>query len=256
MQVPQSIIYLYSKYSAYCTSFNELISNSGIDYIIPVCIDNKDVRIKILSNNTLTINMVPCILFVYPNGSIEKYEGDNCFLWINDLIAKSQVSIENHSVENFNQEIQSEGMVSLTSNSEIRMEEKEEVIPIKKSRSKKKKVVIPDESEEEQEDDYQSNLVRSSSAIAKKEVEPNKLVKTSSKSQLVDEELGLESRPRNETSGGSNLIDLDEILGDRRTNEKLPIKGADKGNSIMARAQEMQKSREQEDVKSSFKNKS
>lgn len=248
MQVPQSIIYLYSKYSAYCTSFNELISNSGIDYIIPVCIDNKDVRIKILSNNTLAINLVPCILFVYPNGSIEKYEGDSAFLWINDLISKSQPVVQNQPVETFVEEI---------------LEEKEEIVPVKKTRAKKKKVIIPQEIDDEpEEDDYQSNLVRSSSAIAKKEAEPNKIVKTSSgasnkeDAEMIDAELGLESRPRNTGSGGSgssNLIDLDEILGERRTNEKLPIKGADKGASIMARAQEMQKSREQEDVKSPFK---
>lgn len=237
MQVPQSIIYLYSKYSAYCTSFTELITNSGIDYIIPVCIDNKDIRIKILSNNTLAINLVPCILFVYPNGSIEKYEGESCFLWINDLISKSQPVDPP-------QPVQQETFIP-----EEILEEKEEIVHIKKTKPKKKKVIIE---EEEEEPDYQNNVVRSSSAIAKKEAEPNKIVKTSG--DVIDEELGLESRPRNSSgSEGSNLIDLDEILGERRTNEKLPIKGVDKGGSIMARAQEMQKSREQEDVKSPFK---
>ena len=244
MEVPQSIVYLYSKYSSFCNAFNEKIKSTGIDYLIPVCIDNKDVRLKILSNSTLPIESVPCLLFIYPSGQIEKYEGQNCFVWVDDLI-KRMTPIQPPPEAVAQPVIQPDIQPQMVEEIEEKVEEP--VIKPKKSR----KVVKPpppsdDESEEEIVIPKRNKVVKGTKSSSR----DNSVYKT----EMIDEELGLESRPTNDSgSSGSQLINLDDILGsDRRSNEKLPIKNEKAGASLMAKAQELQKMRDTEDVKSPF----
>lgn len=78
-------IILFSKYSNICKKLIELIKNNEIeknfifDYI---CIDNVNYRSKL---NKLDILHVPCILIIKEQ-NIDKYEGQDCFIWINDII--------------------------------------------------------------------------------------------------------------------------------------------------------------------------
>ena len=73
MEVPHTILCLYSKFSNTSKNFLDLVNNNSIDYITPVCIDNKEIRNKIISSS-YQIQYVPCLLFIYASGSIEKYE--------------------------------------------------------------------------------------------------------------------------------------------------------------------------------------
>ena len=84
---------LYSKYSKYCTDLINLIENSNIDFsketkLLPVCIDNDDIRKKIISSTNIEIDSVPTILIIYEDGGVEKYEGEDAFNWVNDIINK------------------------------------------------------------------------------------------------------------------------------------------------------------------------
>ena len=54
----------------------------------PVCIDNQDVRKRLLKNGKIEISAVPCILLVYRSGEVEKYEGNDAFQWIEETINK------------------------------------------------------------------------------------------------------------------------------------------------------------------------
>ncbi len=82
---PQSIIYLYSKFSNNCKYFSQLLSQHKLDFIFPVCIDNKLIRNKLLKH-TNSIKEVPVIFIIYENGSIEKFEGHLSLEWINQII--------------------------------------------------------------------------------------------------------------------------------------------------------------------------
>jgi hypothetical protein len=84
---------LYSQYSSKCKTLVNLIEQCQID-IKPlinlsfVCIDNEKIRKQICSSKNVNIQSVPCILVVYQDGGVEKYEGSNAFRWIEEILYK------------------------------------------------------------------------------------------------------------------------------------------------------------------------
>jgi hypothetical protein len=85
----QNIIFFYSKYSNKCKKFLEISSNI-ISYTL-ICVDNKDVRQQILDSDNVQIKSVPCLLILTNNSNnIEKYEGNDCFLWIQNIISQNE----------------------------------------------------------------------------------------------------------------------------------------------------------------------
>ena len=79
---------LYSKYSPSCKKLLDLLKDKPINDLQMLCIDNESVRQRITSGK-ITINFVPCMLFFNVNGVVEKFEGDICFRWIEDIISKA-----------------------------------------------------------------------------------------------------------------------------------------------------------------------
>ena len=53
-----------------------------------VCIDNQDVRKRLLKNGKIEISAVPCVLIVYRTGGVEKYEGKAAFQWFDEAVSK------------------------------------------------------------------------------------------------------------------------------------------------------------------------
>jgi len=87
---PQYSVMVYSKYSEGCKSLFELIERSGINFnhIRLLCIDNPEVRKRVLNHKELQIQAVPCLLNMYQGGAVEKFEGEDLFSWIRGLIEK------------------------------------------------------------------------------------------------------------------------------------------------------------------------
>ena len=84
-------VLLYSKYSTMSKKLFSILESSPINIssvvgLSPVCIDNEDIRDQILNDKKIDISLVPCILVVYQTGSVEKYEGENAFQWVNEII--------------------------------------------------------------------------------------------------------------------------------------------------------------------------
>lgn len=83
---------LYSKYSQNCNKLFELIQQSGIDFINTVglqslCIDNPDVRKRILGFTQIKVQYVPCILIIHNmSGVVEQYDGVQAFEWVQNVI--------------------------------------------------------------------------------------------------------------------------------------------------------------------------
>ena len=153
MEVPHTILCLYSKFSANSKNFLDLINNNNIDYIIPVCVDNKEMRNKIISSS-YQIQYVPCLLFIYGSGSVEKYEGEMAFRWLNEIIT------------NMNKKMQDE------------IEQQTPVIDIEKPK-KKKQVKIEESSDEEVEEEIPE-------PPPKKTKTKNKVVKVSEQTSIED----------------------------------------------------------------------
>jgi hypothetical protein len=66
------------------------MTNSGVNFspLQSLCIDNENIRKRILDNKQFNITVVPSILSVYSNGNVETYEGLNAFNWVQAIIAK------------------------------------------------------------------------------------------------------------------------------------------------------------------------
>jgi hypothetical protein len=92
MNSPGSIILLSSKYSSACKSFDDFIKRYPAfladSNLQNVNIDNESIRKRILSSTSVKIEEVPCILVIYPDGGVEKYEKDYAFRWAEDIISK------------------------------------------------------------------------------------------------------------------------------------------------------------------------
>ena len=67
-------ILLYSKYSANCKQLLDAMDKLGAN-ISTICIDNKEVRNRIIGDKRLNVRVVPTLLALYDTGVVEKYEG-------------------------------------------------------------------------------------------------------------------------------------------------------------------------------------
>ena len=86
-------VLLYSKYSATSKKLMDIMEDSGVNFsaivaLQPLCIDNEKVRNKIIQNQQINVSSVPCILVIFTDGVIEKYDGAHAFNWIEQIIVK------------------------------------------------------------------------------------------------------------------------------------------------------------------------
>jgi len=77
-------IVLYSKFSGSCEKFMEMIGKVPTFKHTTICIDNADIRKRILTSKKLSIKQVPSIIRLYQkNGYAESFEGERAFSLIN-----------------------------------------------------------------------------------------------------------------------------------------------------------------------------
>ena len=86
-------VLLYSKYSPSSNKITGIIQQYSTVFtenfnIRLLCIDNENIRKRILSSKKITISSVPCILIIYNDGGVEKYENDDAFTWVNDIVQR------------------------------------------------------------------------------------------------------------------------------------------------------------------------
>ena len=86
-------VLLYSKYSDFSTNLisqinayqSVFIENFNIKLL---CIDNEAVRKRIMNSKKISITSVPTILVIYEDGGVEKYENNDAFIWVNEVIQR------------------------------------------------------------------------------------------------------------------------------------------------------------------------
>ena len=103
----QLCILLYSKYSPMSKKMLEALQLCPINLettigLQSVCIDNKAVREQILNSTKIEVTVVPCLLIVFRNGGVEKYEGNSCLQWIDKTVDKYKPRDEIEPVKNKN----------------------------------------------------------------------------------------------------------------------------------------------------------
>lgn len=89
----QLSVLLYSQYSPSSKRFLELLKQSPVDFtntigLNSLCVDNEEIRKKITDSIHIEIQNVPCILLVYSDGGVEKYDGSNAFRWAEEIMNK------------------------------------------------------------------------------------------------------------------------------------------------------------------------
>lgn len=90
---PQFSVLLYSKYSPQSKKILDIIQSSPVNLeqvvsLQTLCIDNEKIRKRIHQNKQIDITSVPCILVIFPDGGIEKYDGITVFQWIEEMLHK------------------------------------------------------------------------------------------------------------------------------------------------------------------------
>lgn len=88
---PQLSVLLYSKYSSLSKTLMDMIQSSGVDFVNKfalqsLCIDNEEIRKRIIQNTQIHVTTVPCLLIIFPDGGIEKYDGTHIFEWVEGVI--------------------------------------------------------------------------------------------------------------------------------------------------------------------------
>jgi hypothetical protein len=146
-------VLLYSKYSPSSNKITGIIQQYSTVFtenfnIKLLCIDNENIRKRILSSKKITISSVPCILIIYNDGGVEKYENDDAFTWVNDIvqgvIAQQQQQLQLQQQQELQlQQLQLQQQLQ-TPNEEIIEENNEEEYvpppPVKKQQVKKHQV--------------------------------------------------------------------------------------------------------------------
>lgn len=93
-------ILLHSKYSPQSQKLIKIISANRLVDLLDlrsVCVDNDKVRQQILQNNHIDLTEVPCLVILKLDGNISKFEGQDAVAWIDDFVR--QQNLENEKIE-------------------------------------------------------------------------------------------------------------------------------------------------------------
>lgn len=142
-------VLLYSKYSPSSNKITGIIQQYSTVFtenfnIKLLCIDNENIRKRILSSKKIAISSVPCILIIYNDGGVEKYENDDAFTWVNDIvqgvIAQQQQQLQLQQQQQLQLQQQQQLLMQQQTPNEELIEEEEYIPPPVKKQQVKKQV--------------------------------------------------------------------------------------------------------------------
>ena len=86
-------ILLYSKYSKFSTNIISTVNQYQSIFVEnfnmkTLCIDNENIRKRVLNSKKISITCVPSILVIYEDGGVEKYENNDAFNWVEEIIKR------------------------------------------------------------------------------------------------------------------------------------------------------------------------
>ena len=238
-------ILLHSKYSENSKKLLGSIDASGTNFyeftkIQLVCIDNEQVRDRIVNNKEIDIGGVPCILNIFNDGNVEKYEGVDAFKWVEQIIGKlvseREEKIQQQRInEQLRQQLQQQQMqkqhleMELQKQMEIAKASQEAVAQKLMKKQPKRKAVAPPpapitsvediETEDENEDEV-----------------------------VIDEDDEDDYKPPVAIRNGKGNYEIGNVGGKIENNRKVSA-GDSKRNDLMSMALQMQKSRESQETK-------
>jgi hypothetical protein len=217
---PENVICLYSKFSNSSQSFVKSSQDLPIQF---VCIDNKKVRTRVMSDPNLQITFVPCILSLFPDGRLEKYEGKDAFNWLDNIKQEMQSNTQNN-----------EKMTQATLSKQ----------PLTQQPTQPPTQSVTPSTNKSVETKYDPD---SESVYSQHDFHSQQMKEKHSKITDLDFEADNESETSKVSSGMKNSINDKEKLMTKSLN-KISTKNTGK-KDIMAAAREMEKMREQDESK-------
>ncbi len=282
-------VLLYSKYSNNSKKIIDRLEQSNIDISKTIglqllCIDNEQLRNRILKSKQIKIVSVPCLLILLPDGTVEKYEGQDMFNWFDEILHSLQqknipqpppqptINMFNdgqkeNKVINEEPEPNENNVISSEINNNLEYEDEIEFIkelpkqkrkkqPVKKNNKKNKLSVtniedINSESEMESEMDSDNNSndenIDYEIPIKSKKQKIKRPSSTNNISQDSDGSIKPRTIPIRTNAGNYEFSEVVEY----EQPEVIVTKSSEssKKGGLMAAALAMQKSREKEDTK-------
>lgn len=273
---PKAVIFFYSKYSKDCIPILSLLDKNNIDFVNRICIDSKKIRSIISSDNQLGLSHVPSIFCFYHDGNIEKYVGNDSYLWVTKISENLQ-NLNKIDLDDVKENKEKE------KDKEINNVEKEKVkvkLPKNKNKSSEKSItsisnlISIDESEEDEENELETirESVESSESEDKEDREEKedkdeiKNIRTENleRAELAhldniyksfdEEDVNDRTKRDNKKRKSTMKISMDE----RKSNDNVLVVNTNKlmtentskrkTSSLLVNAQKMQKEREMEEV--------
>ena len=153
-------VILFSKYSNACKKFMDTVNTGNLNLNFNyLCVDNKEIRERIVSSTEIDIKQVPCLLVINEQtGSIDKYEGQDSFIWVNDIIQQKQKQLLEEQLkqqallqQQMQQQMQQQQQMQMKKMAVREVDES--VKPIKKLKSSSKKKTLIEDIDETMEDE-------------------------------------------------------------------------------------------------------
>ncbi len=249
---PRFSTLIYSKYSANSTKFLELIKNSGVDFtnllkLELLCIDNQTIRNRIMKNTKIDIKSVPCVLIVFPDGNIEKYDGDSVFNWASTIISNHKQVVEQNrqQKEKYEKTIKEQAIeeAKVQLRKEQEMKKKQEQIsikPIRRSLKKDKKQKTRIHFDDDDEDTSGNSTITSILEVDEDPIE-NELEKN--KRHYEELQRNKDYKDYSSLNNGTNLnftslSDLPKENNTKKLNKAEMMK-----HSLLEKAKEMERER-------------
>lgn len=85
---PQIMILLFSNYSSACKKLRQGLKDEYLSHFKPVCVDNEQIRSLLLESSNIQVERVPCLLHVFADGTVAKYEAEDAFRWIANFVSR------------------------------------------------------------------------------------------------------------------------------------------------------------------------
>jgi hypothetical protein len=242
----QLCVLLWSKYSPMSKKLLDALQSSPINLNVTVgltlvCIDNEEIREQIMTANKIDISIVPCLLLVYSNGVVEKYEGIQAVEWCEETVKKYMpVDVVNNVVNTSPEQTKNQHVIY---NDDYIDDTDDSVRETKYNRKKGNR----HKRKEGEKRKYKSSHPK------QKQSKTNTLSELDSDSDDTIEESKLK-RPPVMIRNGPSSYDITDDFGetedinrDMTSHTKPDTKTNTKSNDVMARATAMQKERENVD---------
>ena len=281
-------VLLYSKYSATSKQLMDVMNSSKVDFLKStglqnLCVDNEEVRNRIIQNKQINITSVPCILVIFPDGIIEKYEGLHTFKWVEEIISsfkstRAQLSNEQslnelkhlehlelqkqlaheRQLEQYRQDRELDRQDRERREKQEERDqnrEKHETLEQNRKKQSEQNIQQPREQNRKQPLEKQNDQNREQNDAPPKQHNRKKVVKKQSNN--LDKLDTLKSIPKpvariREDSGNYSQIDDlfqgEEVVDVRRTDKNNTSRKNDSPNDIMSKAKELAKLRESDDA--------